>query len=149
MDGLMIESHIDPDNAWSDREQQLTPQSLIGLLDSLSVKQLSTSDPDYLRELRTLRSDIDEIDEEIIRLLGDRMLLSAKIGGFKKKHQIVVVQLERWKEIIKSRKKLGLDVGLTEEFVEEYLNQPHQESIRKQTDVIKEKPKDSEEGVDW
>lgn len=146
MKGLMIETHCDPDKAWSDAAQQIVPERLTEILSELIWKDESTKDLGFTRELLGIRSDIDDIDEEIIRLLADRMKLSQKIGDFKKEHDIVILQLERWKQILQTRKELGLSLGLSDEFLDEYLNQLHRESIRKQTDHI---DFDNKKGIDW
>jgi chorismate mutase len=133
MDGLMLESHITPDEAWSDAKQQITPEKLTELIDALNVRSVVLDDPAFANELHALRSRIDKIDEEIIQLLGQRLQVTREIGLYKKDHHITVLQLERWKEIVQSRTAWAKELGLTDEFIERFLEQLHKESIRNQT----------------
>ena len=136
VDGLMIESHIIPDEAWSDARQQITPDSLNELLSSLHVRQAHFANSQEEHVLAALRSEIDKLDEEIIHLISERMKVTEKIGQHKREHNIMILQLERWKEIMSTRTMLAEKLGLTPEFVEKYLEQLHKESIRTQTRVM-------------
>ena len=136
MDGLMIESHIDPDNAWSDAAQQLIPAALADLINGLRVRVASTDDVHFTNELQSLRSRIDKVDEEIIHLISDRMHITEELGHYKKEHNITILQVERWKEIMETRTMLAEKLGLSSEFIEKYLEQLHKESIRTQTRVM-------------
>ncbi|MFN0032546.1 MAG: chorismate mutase [Flavobacteriales bacterium] len=141
MNGLMLESHITPDQAWSDALQQITPEALSNLLDNLQVRATSTEDVQFANGLLALRSRIDKIDEEIIQLISDRMNITREVGRYKKEHNITILQVERWKEIIATRSMLAERLGLSAEFTEKYLEQIHKESIRTQTKVMNEIPK--------
>lgn len=138
MDGLMLESHPDPDHAWSDALQQVTPSQLSEILGNLSVRSGSTDDSAFVNELQALRSRIDKVDEEIIHLISRRMQITEELGRYKKEHNITILQVDRWKEIVETRRMLAEKLGLTSEFIEKYLEQLHKESIRTQTRVMNE-----------
>jgi len=140
MNGLMLESHIDPDKAWSDAKQQITPEKLVELLEGLYVRNNNTDNIVFTHQLADLRKKIDHIDEEVIRLLGERMKIAEAVGEFKKENNVTILQLDRWKEVVKSRSAWAREMGLTEEFIEKYLEQLHKESIRTQTRVMNSKP---------
>lgn len=135
-DGLMIESHRNPDVALSDAEQQVTPASFLKLYNSLQFRKSHPADLSVANDLQALRSKIDKIDEEIIALIGERMKITEEIGHYKKEHGITIFQLERWQEIMATRSLLGSKVGLTDEFITRYLEQIHKESIRTQTRIM-------------
>ena len=141
MQGLMIESHITPDEAWSDARQQITPKVFHQLIDSLVVRLAEFEDVEKENVLASLRSEIDKLDEEILQLIANRMKVTEQIGKHKRDHNIMILQLERWKEIMATRSMLGEKLGLTPEFVEKYLEQLHKESIRTQTRVMSEPDK--------
>jgi len=135
-DGLMIETHRNPNDAWSDAEQQLTPDAFDRLMESLQFRQANSADLTVANDLQSLRSKIDKIDEEIIALFGDRMKITEEIGLYKKQYGITIFQLERWQEIMSTRSLLATKIGLTEEFISKFLEQLHKESIRTQTRVM-------------
>jgi chorismate mutase len=121
MAGLMIESHINPDAAWSDAKQQVTPATLGKIIeDTLSV----------------LRDQIDQLDDEIFQKLASRMKVSEKIGQYKKENNVTILQVNRWEEIIKSRVIMGVAMGLDEGFTRDVLRLIHHESIQVQTKVM-------------
>ena len=136
MDGWMIESHLNPDNALSDAAQQITPDALSTMIASIQIRQAQSDDLTFVHELQTLRSRIDKVDEEIIHLLGKRMRITEELGRFKKEESVTIFQIERWKEILESRTMLAEQVGLSKEFILKYLEQLHKESIRTQTRVM-------------
>ena len=136
-DGLMIETHIEPDKALSDARQQITPAELDTLLKSLAVRSASIKDAALIESLSELRGKIDQIDQELMALIGERMQVAEAIGKIKKEKHITILQPERWNQI---KKYYGDGAGqnsLTEEFIEKYLEALHQESIRRQTRVMK------------
>lgn len=137
-DGLMLESHIDPDNAWSDAKQQITPQQFHQLYKELvfrlPVAQELEGDP-----LEEFRHQIDRLDEEIMTLLAKRMDIATAIGGIKKLHHLRIYQPERWELINKRMLKQGATAGLSQPFIEHYLKAIHAESIEKQTIVMNSK----------
>lgn len=136
MDGLMLESHICPDEAWSDAKQQITPETLTELIQSLNIRNTDFPRNIIDDELLALRKKIDAIDEKVIELLGERMDLARAIGEYKKEKNITILQIDRWKEILKSRSEWTKEAGLSEEFTEKYLEQLHKESIRTQTRIM-------------
>lgn len=140
MDGLMIESHISPDSAWSDAKQQVTPATLKRLLSELIVRNKTTENQEFKTRLDDLRHQIDEIDEEILQKLGNRMSIAVEIGKYKRDNQVTILQVNRWDEIIKQRKSLSTALGLSEEFTDQLLRIIHKESISQQTKVMNESP---------
>ncbi|HBH07016.1 MAG TPA: 3-deoxy-7-phosphoheptulonate synthase [Flavobacteriales bacterium] len=130
MDGLMIESHINPDEALSDPKQQIKPSDLADFLENLELRSSTSSDVSYLTELEELRSKIDDLDRSIIELVSQRMDISSSIGDFKLDHNVTVFQLERWKEILETRVPLGASKGLKDAFIEELMQLIHDESIK-------------------
>lgn len=105
MNGLMIESHINPSVALSDAQQQLTPFALNELLSNLVYRQTTSENPDFTNKLDQFRNIINEIDDELLNILKKRMNIIEQIGEYKKDHHITIFQLERWKEILDSRPK--------------------------------------------
>src|SRR3984893_5315990 len=100
MDGLIIESHIDPDKAWSDAKQQITPERLAELLDSIKWRHETTTEKDFITALEKLREQINHIDDELIQLLGQRMKIADQIGTYKKDNNITILQTNRWNAIL-------------------------------------------------
>ena len=136
MSGLMLESHITPDEAWSDAKQQITPEQLAELIDQLEVRSTDLPVDIIDDQLIDFRQKIDNIDEQIIQLLGDRMRIAEAIGEYKKEKNITILQLDRWREILKTRSVWTEEAGLSKDFTEKYLEQLHKESIRTQTKVM-------------
>lgn len=136
MDGLMVETHHTPDEAWSDATQQITPDQFIELVHTLIIRKPETADLNLAKSLESLRSQIDRTDHELIELLAARMNTAKEIGSFKKANDITILQLERWKEIHDARKTLGKKMGLSDQFMEAYLNAIHKESINQQNEVM-------------
>lgn len=139
-DGMMTEVHPDPDNAWSDAAQQITPAQFLELRNQLVLRKPTTDDIEFLERLDHLRHDIDEIDNEVLNLLGRRMQLAEKIGQYKKRNNIAILQTDRWNEILEQATAKGKLKGLSQEFVEVLLRAIHQESINHQASVMNEKP---------
>ena len=137
MDGLMLETHVDPESALSDSSQQLTPNQLNDLIAGLQIRtnlKDSVSDTD----LSALRIKMDSIDEQLMELLSGRMEIAKLMGEFKKEEGLTVLHLKRWREIVKTRMKWSNELGLSEEFILRVLEQVHKESIKVQTDVMNE-----------
>ncbi len=135
-DGLMIESHINPDAALSDKEQQVSPEDLQIILDSLIIRRSNITDVELTEKLQLLRNQIDLIDDDLVKLLGERMQVAEAIGLVKKEKGITILQAERWEEIIKRVTAQGSMHDLSLDFLERYLNAIHQESIEHQNDVM-------------
>ena len=135
-DGLMIESHMDPSAALSDRDQQVTPDSLVHLLNELVVRRPDIPDQELSHKLSMLRNQIDLIDDDLLKLLGDRMKIAEEIGLVKKEKGITILQTSRWEEIIEKASASGSLQGLSSKFMIQYLNAIHQESIDHQNEVM-------------
>ena len=140
-DGLMIETHPDPDRALSDAQQQITPETLAGILSQLRVSDRSSSNALFVNQLVSLRDKIDHIDQEVVEMLSTRMKLTEKIGDYKKENQVTVFQLERWNEIMTTRPEWARQAKLNPEFIRELYKIIHDESIRIQTEIMN-KPAD-------
>lgn len=136
MSGFMIESHINPDAAKSDAAQQITPKRLGQLISELAVRDTDTDNPAYQSRLEELRSVIDEIDSTLLKALAERMRIVEQIGDYKLENNVTILQLDRWRDIIRTRTNLGTDLGLSEEFIVELLKQLHRASISLQTEVM-------------
>ena len=138
-DGLMIECHCCPEAALTDAQQQITPAALESLLDSLAFRSKNTGNVE--RDLASLRSEIDDIDSDLLQLLARRMEVSAQIGEYKKHNNVTVVQMDRWKRILADHIATGEELGLDQEVVKAVFEAIHQASIRRQSEVM-EKRKD-------
>jgi chorismate mutase len=136
MAGLMIESHIHPDAAWSDAKQQVTPAVLGSIVEHLVVRTPSSDNKSFKDTLTILREQIDHLDDEIMQKLASRMKISEKIGQYKKENNVTILQVNRWEEIIQTRISLGKAMGLSSEFTTELLKLIHNESIQIQTKVM-------------
>jgi chorismate mutase len=134
-DGLMIESHRDPDAAWSDAAQQLTPANLPVLIRQLVLRSKEVSD-NALGGLEELREKISILDDRLFEILTARMRLSEDVGEFKREHNITILQEEHWKKMIAARLEKAGEYGLAERFVRLMMDALHQESIRHQTRVM-------------
>ncbi|MBF0208040.1 MAG: bifunctional 3-deoxy-7-phosphoheptulonate synthase/chorismate mutase type II [Oligoflexia bacterium] len=137
-DGIMIESHIDPKNAWSDANQQITPALLEQMLNQIIWRKESTPEQAFNIALEKFREQITQLDDYIISLLGQRMSIAEKIGQFKRDNQITILQANRWNEIIARAKKHGEMVGLSTEFISRYMDAVHIESIHHQNQIMNE-----------
>ncbi len=136
MTGLMIESHINPENALSDASQQITPEELAVILARLVIKKPAVFNPEFNTILDQLRTMIDELDDNIMRTLASRMEISEKIGRYKRDNRVTIFQLQRWKEIVKRRVDAGEEMGLGRNFVKQLLKLIHRESINRQSELI-------------
>ncbi len=134
-DGLMIESHPTPDDAWSDAAQQITPDVLDYVINLLVIR----NETQTTENLAELRRQIDGVDEQLLELLTKRMRISREIGIYKKEHNMPILQSPRYSEILEKRSDMGLVMGLSTEFVKEILKEIHEESIRQQMIVMNEK----------
>lgn len=135
-DGLIIETHIDPDNAWSDAAQQVTPTKLKQIFEDLKVRKETEEGSDYNQSLSRLRVDIDEYDAKLLEILGKRMTVADKIGALKKEKNVAVLQNKRWNEILGKMILEGEEKGLSEEFILRIFKAIHQESISHQEKVL-------------
>jgi chorismate mutase len=135
-DGLMVETHWDPDNAWSDAKQQITPDTLIQMMEDLKIRKETDDDAQYKNKLNTLRTQIDVIDASLLESLSKRMKVANEIGELKKDHNVAVLQSKRWNEILGKMILDGDERGLSEEFILRIFKAIHQESINHQEQVI-------------
>ena len=135
-DGLMIETHFDPENAWSDAAQQVTPTKLKSIMEELKIKKTTDTDSSYRESLENLRAQINVVDDQLIDLLGKRMKTADKIGELKKEKNVAVLQSRRWNEILGNMVLEGKSRGLSEEFILRMFKAIHQESINHQEKII-------------
>jgi chorismate mutase len=135
-DGLIIETHCDPDNAWSDAAQQVTPKTLIQIMKDLRIRKETDEEAEYNNNLSNLRAQIDVLDNQLIDLLGKRMKVSDGIGELKKQKNVAVLQSNRWNAILGNMILEGEQRGLSEEFVLRMFKAIHQESINHQEKII-------------
>jgi len=135
-DGLMIESHIDPDNAWSDAKQQITPEVLKEMLDSILWRKEDINSDEFHQALEKFRQQINHLDDELMELLGQRMKVAEQIGKFKRDNNVTILQTNRWNSILERAYKKGDKLGLTQEFVTRYLDAVHMESINRQNKIM-------------
>lgn len=131
-DGLIVESHCNPDAAWSDAKQQVTPDVLDFILDKLVIRNIAET----TESLNALRSQIDEIDNSLIELMTKRMRISREIGQYKREHKMTVVQTNRYTEILDKRGAQGVLCGMSPEFIKTVFEAIHEESVRQQMDVM-------------
>ncbi|HEY9561450.1 MAG TPA: chorismate mutase [Anseongella sp.] len=139
MQGLMIESHITPDLAWTDAKQQVTPDALGSLIDSLTLRKAESDNKEFQNTLEILRKEIDELDDAIIQKLAERMRIVEKIGEYKRDNKVTILQVNRWEEIIGKRTHYAAALKLDQNFTEKMLELIHNESIRKQTEILNKK----------
>ncbi len=137
-DGLMIESHIDPDNAWSDAKQQITPETLASILDGIKWRAGESNSEKYQTALMGLREQIDSLDREILQLLSARMNVAEKIGRIKSENDVRILQAVRWEDIVDRAIASSHTLGLSENFLHTILDAIHIESIDRQNRVMKE-----------
>lgn len=132
MNGLIVESHCDPDKAWSDASQQVTPDVLDYILSMLIIRD----NIDLTSSLATLRKSIDEIDNDLIDLLARRMAISREIGQYKKDNGLTVVQTKRYSEILDKRAAQGSLKGIDAGCIKNIFEHIHEESVRQQIEVV-------------
>lgn len=138
-DGIMTEVHPRPDEAWSDAKQQITPAVFHELVKGLTLRQTTSDNPVFIGQLSELRRQIDEIDEDMLGMLGRRMRLAEQIGEYKKDNNIAILQPDRWQELIDAATAKGETQGLSPAFMQSFLRAVHQESIDHQEAVMNNK----------
>ena len=139
LDGLMLESHIDPSCALSDKDQQVTPTDLGKILDELVIKYASSDDPLFENKLEELRGRIDQIDHEMMEILASRMELVRQIGEYKKQNKVTALQINRWAQMMDDRTNLAAKLHLDETFIKILFQLIHEDSVRQQTELIEKK----------
>ena len=136
-DGLIIESHCDPDCALSDKSQQITPEVLNFILNTLVIRDNAQS----TESLTLLRQQIDQIDNDLIEILAKRMRVSREIGQYKKDHSMQIVHTNRYDDILKSRVKLAEEMGMSGNFMKTVIEAIHEESVRQQIELLNNRAK--------
>lgn len=136
-DGLMIESHITPDKAWSDARQQITPEVFGTMITDMKLRHDYQDNERLQSRLEQLRELIDNIDDEILNLLSNRMAVARDIGTYKRDNNMTIYQDKRWNDIIQKSKDHASKSGLSEKFVLQYISAVHDESIDQQDKIMK------------
>ena len=135
-DGLIIESHIDPDKAWSDAKQQITPEVLAEMLNAIRWRKEDVASQEYHAIMEKLRQQINQLDDELMQILGQRMKIAEKIGAYKKENNITILQTNRWNAILERAHKKGDALNLSREFITKYFDAVHMESINHQNKIM-------------
>ena len=135
-DGLMIESHITPDEAWSDAKQQITPKVFGELIKNLILREYDPSNTPQRTEMEKLRKQINLIDDELINLLSSRMAVARSIGEYKKENNITILQSDRWKLIQDRYRHMAKVHDLSEDFIIRFIKSVHDESINQQEKIF-------------
>ena len=138
MEGLMLESHIDPSCALSDKEQQVTPSELAKLLDRLIIRHESADNPQFENMLEVLRNRIDAMDRELLEVLSSRMDIVREIGKYKKEHNVTALQINRWSQLMEDRVNLAQKLNLNKTFTQILFQLIHEDSVRMQTEIMDE-----------
>jgi chorismate mutase len=136
LDGLMIEVHRDPDQAWSDAEQQVTPERMGQILSELSVRATESEDAAFVRSLGALRDRIDVVDHALMGLLAERAGIVELIGEAKRDNNVMPLQSTRWRQLLKSRMEEARTLGLEPEYVKAIYDVIHNESVRRQSEIV-------------
>jgi chorismate mutase len=134
--GFMIESHHNPDEAWSDAKQQVTPKRLKEIIDQLCLRKQGFQDPEVINQLDFYRNQINHLDDELLQLLAERMKVAEKIGEIKRDKNVSVLQTDRWQEIMQKALTKSQTLDLSERFIDRLFKAIHQESIEKQEKII-------------
>lgn len=140
LDGLMIEAHPNPDQAWSDAAQQVTPERLGEILALLKVRRETSENVEYLASLEVLRDRIDHLDHDILDMLARRMRVVEEIGDYKRANNVATLQVSRWSALLADRLAQATELGLTPEYVRAIYEIIHRESVRRQSEVMNEEP---------
>jgi chorismate mutase len=135
-DGLIIESHNDPDKAWSDAKQQITPVRLAELLKEIRWRKEDIASEAFHAAMEKMRQQINQLDDELLQLLGQRMRIADQIGQYKKDNNITILQTNRWNSILERAIRKGEQIGLSKEFILKYFDAVHMESISHQTKIM-------------
>jgi chorismate mutase len=136
--GLMVEVHNNPDEAWSDAKQQITPEALKDILVDITLRKKNDNSDDFSAQLNRYRGEIDELDNQLLGLLAARMDIAKKIGTLKKEHNVAIFQPDRWNVLKKLAIRNGERMGLSEEFLEHLLVSIHKESVELQNKIMEE-----------
>jgi chorismate mutase len=135
-DGLIIESHIDPDHAWSDAKQQITPEVLGEMLSAIRWRKEDGANEAFHVQMEKLRQQINHLDDELMQILSQRMKVADEIGKYKKANNITILQTNRWNAILERAYLKGEKLGLSKEFITKYFDAVHMESISHQNKIM-------------
>ncbi|MFZ9387205.1 MAG: chorismate mutase [Chitinophagaceae bacterium] len=135
-DGVMVESHVDPDQAWSDAKQQVTPEKLAEMLGNITWRKDDINSAEFHAALERLRQQINQLDDELMQILSRRMRVAEQIGDYKRQNNITILQTGRWNEIIERACQSGEKLGLSREFITRYFDAVHMESINHQKKIM-------------
>jgi chorismate mutase len=138
LDGLMVEAHPNPDQAWSDPAQQVTPERLTEIIALLKVRRETSADAGYLASLEVLRGRIDHLDHDLLDLLAKRMRVVEEIGEYKRANNVATLQVSRWNALLEDRLARAGELGLSPEYARELYEIIHRESVKRQSEVINE-----------
>lgn len=136
--GLMVEVHNNPDEAWSDAKQQITPEALKDILVDIILRKKNDNSDDFSAKLNRYRGEIDELDNQLLGLLAARMDVAKKIGNLKKEHNVAIFQPDRWNVLKNLAIRNGERMGLSEDFLEHLLVSIHKESVELQNKIMEE-----------
>lgn len=137
-DGLIIESHVDPDNAWSDAKQQVTPEELAEILGRIRWRREDNANEEFHAAMEKMRQQINHLDDELLQILSQRMKVADEIGKYKKANNITILQTNRWNAILERAFIKGEKLGLSKEFITKYFDAVHMESISHQNKIMNE-----------
>ena len=143
LDGLMIEAHPNPDHAWSDPAQQVTPERLTEIIALLKVRRETSADAGYVASLEVLRDRIDHLDHDLLDLLAKRMHVVEEIGAYKRANNVATLQVSRWNAVLADRLARAGELGLSPDYARALYEIIHGESVRRQSEVINEEPAES------
>jgi chorismate mutase len=133
---LIVESHIDPDMAWSDAKQQITPEKMGEMVDNIRWRKEDVASEEYHANLEKLRQQINNLDDELMQILSQRMKVACNIGEYKKQNNITILQTNRWNDILDRAFQKGEKLGLSKDFVTRYFDAVHMESIQQQNKIM-------------
>ncbi len=136
LNGLMIETHINPSVALSDAQQQLSPYQLFEVINALQIRATFSENEDFKSQLTLLRDKINHADDEVLQLMAQRMNMVGQIASYKRDNKVTILQVDRWKEILKNQMQNGETLGLSREFVKQLYLLVHDESIRIQAEIM-------------
>ena len=131
-DGLMVEVHPDPSTALSDAAQQLTPSQFLSMIETIDLSQEQSDSTTFIKQMSELREDVDDLDSQLLDLLGKRMDIVREMGKLKTEQHVSTLQPHRWQEIVQDRIKKGTGIDLSEDFVLQLMQSIHEEAIRQQ-----------------
>ena len=136
LDGLMLETHINPKLALSDAKQQITPLQLFEIISALQIRESFSENEEFKNQLTLLRDKINLVDDEVLQRMAQRMNLVGQIAAYKSDNNVTILQVNRWKEILKNQMQNGETLGLSKEFVKQLYLLVHDESIRIQAEIM-------------